>query len=383
MKVKDSIEIKKEERIKWPKVAIIILNWNGWKDTIECLESVYRNTYPNYQVVVIDNGSTDGSMERIKAWADGKQEVLTPEPSHPLYNLSHPNVKKPIPYIQYTREEAEKGGDFERENEIIFNWMNENNELFIQYPLILIQIGDNLGFAGGNNVGIRYVLYNNNINHFLLLNNDIVVDKNFLEPLMQIIERNKTVGVVGPKVYSYEKYPEIYCAGCNMKIHPLKGLVISERGKGEIDCGQYDRIENVGNITGCCLGIRREAIKAAGLMDERFFLYFEETDWIFRIKRVGLGAVYVPNSIVWHKGSNTVGENNPFRVYYLIRNKLLIFQKIFGYRFWFLFYSLFLCKSVILIISWLVGSKNNKFVKINALVDGHLDFLRKRFGIYR
>jgi len=383
MKVKDSIEIKKEERIKWPKVAIIILNWNGWKDTIECLESVYRNTYPNYQVVVIDNGSTDGSMERIKAWADGKQEVLTPEPSHPLYNLSHPNVKKPIPYIQYTREEAEKGGDFERENEIIFNWMNENNELFIQYPLILIQIGDNLGFAGGNNVGIRYVLYNNNINHFLLLNNDIVVDKNFLEPLMQIIERNKTVGVVGPKVYSYEKYPEIYCAGCNMKIHPLKGLVISERGKGEIDCGQYDRIENVGNITGCCLGIRREAIKAAGLMDERFFLYFEETDWIFRIKRVGLGAVYVPNSIVWHKGSNTVGENNPFRVYYLIRNKLLIFQKIFGYRFWFLFYPLFLCKSVILIISWLVGSKNNKFVKINALVDGHLDFLRKRFGIYR
>jgi len=76
MKVKDSIEVKKEKRIKWPKVAIIILNWNGWKDTIECLESVFRNTYPNYQVIVVDNGSTDGSMEKIKAWADGKQEVF-------------------------------------------------------------------------------------------------------------------------------------------------------------------------------------------------------------------------------------------------------------------------------------------------------------------
>jgi len=70
MKVKGSIEIKKEERIKWPKVAIIILNWNGWEDTIECLESVFRNTYQNYQVIVVDNGSTNGSIEKIKAWAE-------------------------------------------------------------------------------------------------------------------------------------------------------------------------------------------------------------------------------------------------------------------------------------------------------------------------
>lgn len=69
----------------FPKVSIIILNWNGWKDTIECSENVFRNTYPNYQVIVVDNGSTDGSMEKIKAWADGKQEVLTLKPNHLLY----------------------------------------------------------------------------------------------------------------------------------------------------------------------------------------------------------------------------------------------------------------------------------------------------------
>ena len=159
MKVKDSIEIKKEERIKWPKVAIIILNWNGWKDTIECLESVFRNTYPNYQVIIVDNGSTDGSMGKIKKWAEGKQEILTPKPNHPLYHLSHPPVKKPIPYIYYTREEAEKGGNFKLEEKITKEWQKQrklnSKELNTtsSYPLIFIQTGENLGCAGGNNGG--------------------------------------------------------------------------------------------------------------------------------------------------------------------------------------------------------------------------------------
>ena len=93
---------------KWPRVAIIILNYNGWKDTIECLESVFRITYPNYQVIVIDNGSTDGSMEKIKAWAEGKQEVLTPKPTHPLYHLSHPPIKKKLFYILNIIEKKQK-----------------------------------------------------------------------------------------------------------------------------------------------------------------------------------------------------------------------------------------------------------------------------------
>jgi glycosyltransferase involved in cell wall biosynthesis len=89
-----------------PKVYILILNWNGWKDTIECLESIFRNSYPNYQVVVIDNGSTNGSIEKIKAWAGGEQEVEV-DPNNPLYNLSHPPVQKPIPSIEYDRKTAE------------------------------------------------------------------------------------------------------------------------------------------------------------------------------------------------------------------------------------------------------------------------------------
>ena len=108
-----------------PKVSIIILNWNGWKDTIECLESVFRNNYPSYQVIVVDNGSTDGSIEKIKAWPNGKQEVLTPEPSHPFYHLSHPPVKKPIPYVYYAREEAERGGNLKLEEKVTKKWQEQ------------------------------------------------------------------------------------------------------------------------------------------------------------------------------------------------------------------------------------------------------------------
>ena len=390
-KTKESNELKKKKSKEWPKVAIIILNWNGWKDTIECLESVFRNTYPNYQVIVVDNGSTDGSIEKIKAWAEGKQEVLTPEPTHPLYHLSHPPVKKPIPYIYYTREEAERGGDIALEERVTKEWREQRKSNSIQlnptssYPLIFIQTGENLGFAGGNNVGIRYILFKNTIRYLLLLNNDMVVDKGFLRPLVRITKNNKNIGIVGPKVYYYEKIKKIYCAGCDIKMHFLKGLIVSERGKKEIDQGQYDRIEEVGYISGCCLEIKREVIKAIGLMDERYFLYFEETDWTLRIRQLGWKPIYVPQSKVWHKGSHTVGNNNPFRVYYAIRNKLLITQKIFGKKFWFFFYPLFLGKSLILIIQWLFINKNDngKLIKIQALVNGHLDFLRKKYGIYK
>lgn len=124
---------KKKNIQKWPKVGIIILNWNGWKDTIECLESVFRNPYSNYQVIVVDNGSEDGSIEKIKAWTEGKQKILTSEPSHTLYYLSHPPVKKPISCIYYTREEAEKSGNFELEEKITKEWQerrkSNNKEL--------------------------------------------------------------------------------------------------------------------------------------------------------------------------------------------------------------------------------------------------------------
>ena len=190
----------------WPKAGIIILNYNNWQDTIECSESVLRNDYPNYQVIVIDNGSPNNSMKYIKTWAEGRQEVLTPEPSHPLYHLSHPPVKKPIPYIYYTREEAEKGGDFELEEKLTKEWQEQrksNNKELIPtspYPLIFIQTGENLGFAGGNNVGMKYTLKRDDFKYVWLLNNDTVIDQNTLTEMIKLAESNEKIGMVGAKL---------------------------------------------------------------------------------------------------------------------------------------------------------------------------------------
>src|SRR3972149_4247713 len=99
------------------KVSVIILNYNGWRDTIECLESVLRSNYPNYQVIVIDNDSPNKSMDYIKTWAESGLDVGINEDNQ-LRSLSNPPLAKPLPYVYYTREEAERGGDSVREKQL-------------------------------------------------------------------------------------------------------------------------------------------------------------------------------------------------------------------------------------------------------------------------
>src|SRR5689334_19162420 len=117
-------------------VYIVIVNWNGWRDTIECLESVLRNRYESYRVIVCDNGSSNDSVDRIREWAEGRLD-LPSDSTHPLASLTRPGVPKPVPYTFLSRAEAEQGP---LPNEVP--------------PLVLIDCAANLGFAGGSNVGL-------------------------------------------------------------------------------------------------------------------------------------------------------------------------------------------------------------------------------------
>ncbi len=352
------------------------------------MESVFKNTYPNYQVIVVDNGSTDNSLEKIKAWADGEEEALTLEPNHSLYHLSHPPIKKPLPYVCYSYREDRIGGNFKFIEQPTNKLKKKDNIIknkpTLYYQMKLIQNERNLGFAGGNNVGIKYLLNERETDFIFLLNNDVLVSKDFLKPLIMEMKNNKKIGIIGPKIYYYDDPLKIYCAGCDISCSLLKGVIINERGKNNIDKGQYDKVEDVGYISGCCLGIRKEVVETVGLMDERFFLYFEETDWILRIKQFGWRVIYTPKSIVWHKGSHTIGEDNPFRVYYIIRNKLLLSQKVLKKKLWFTFYPLYLIKSIILSVQFLLMEKREiAFIKITCLFDAHIDFLKRNYGNYK
>ena len=373
MKTQKIGDAKKKSTQKWPKVSIIILNWNGWEDTIECLESVFRNTYPNYQVIVVDNGSTDGSMEKIKAWAEGKQEVLTPEPSHPLYHLSHPPIKKPIPYIYYTREEAERGGDIALEEKVTKEWHEQkksnNKELnpTSPYPLIFIQTGENLGFAGGNNVGIKYTLGKDNFEYVWLLNNDTVIDSEALFEMAKSIENFIKIGMAEPKIYIYNKPYRLWSAG--KKIFPL--IAISKRiGAEEIDNKMYNKQEEKDDLNGCALLIRKRLIEEIGNLDEKYFLYFEDTDWALRAKRAQWKLLYNPKAKIWHKSSLGM---RPITSYYFTRNRLLLTKK---HYWWFL--------PVVLVYSLRYSFFNHllkrRWEYLKMCIQGYIDFFKGKFG---
>ena len=167
-----------------PNVSIIILNWNGWKDTIECLESLYQINYPYFNVILLDNGSEDNSIERIKEYTEGNFHVESE-----FFKYSKEN--KPVKIFEYTEEEIKSLEGIENE----FYSISSNKKL------ILIKNNKNYGFAEGNNIGMRFILNNLNSDYVLLLNNDTVVDTDFLDELVKVAESEEKIGIVGPKVY--------------------------------------------------------------------------------------------------------------------------------------------------------------------------------------
>ncbi len=223
-----------------PSVYIIVLNWNGKNDTLECLHSLQQVTYPNFRVVVVDNASSDCSVDAIR---------------------------EKFPSVQ------------------------------------IISNKENLRFAGGNNVGIRYAL-DYGADYVLLLNNDTVVDKEFLTEMVAIADQSARMGMIGPKIYYYSEPKKIWYAGG--RIEWWKGWV-SHIGIRELDGGQYDAITEVDYLTGCCMLVKREVIEKVGILDESFYIYGEDADWCIRASRAGYKLMYVPSSMVWHKLSASIG----------------------------------------------------------------------------
>jgi len=244
-----------------PKVAVIILNWNRREDTAECLESLSHISYGNIVTLVVDNGSSDGS-------------------------------------VAYMRER--------------FPWA------------VLLENGVNLGFAEGNNAGIRFAMSNYRPEYILLLNNDTVVDSRFLDELVRVAASDEKIGMVGPKVFYYYDRKKINAAGA-MMVWPLG--IAKNIGLGQPDDGRFDTIRETDCVYGCAFLIKTQAIEDIGLLDRRFFIILEETDWCLRARKAGYKIVYTPGSVIYHKEGISGKKQSRTNVYYSHRNRLLLIKK--------------------------------------------------------
>lgn len=265
-----------------PLIAVIVVNYNTPELTQECLESLSQITADNfdYQTIVVDNGSVE-----------------------PLKLPSKINGQE----------------------------------------IDLIRTDANIGFTGGNNLGISHAVKNYDADYFLMLNSDTTVDESFLEELFLSLQ-GEDRGIASSKIY-FEKgceflkdvyEPEqlgnvIWYAG---GVIDWQNLMAFHRGVDEVDRGQFDHLHTTDFATGCSLLIKREVIEEVGILDKRYFLYLEDVDYTIRAQRKGYRVIFSPQSFVFHKNAgSTDGAGSATHLYYQTRNRLLFFFKYSSWRY--------------------------------------------------
>ena len=301
-----------------PRIAIIILNWNGWRDTIECLNSITKVSYPNYQVILVDNHSIDGSVEKIRHY--------------------FPNID-------------------------------------------IIQNDKNLGFAEGNNVGIREAL-RTKAEYLFILNNDTILDPFIFSHLLKKVKLNAGRVILSPRVYSYSSPKDISFGGAHWIPEKARFLTLHSLNNHFVD--SESTIYQTDFAMGCAMFFSRNILTHIGFFDSKFFLNWDEVDWCTRARQAGIPIYHIPAAKVWHKGSSTFKNKTKLGTaqYYLTRNWLLWIEKhlrgkekIFAYR----------ChiKEVYRLAKKIFKSEANRkmiFIVLKARLEGMLHYSFRIFG---
>lgn len=290
-----------------PKVVSVVLNWNGWLDTIECLESLLRSEYDNHQIVVCDNGSQDHSIERLIEWADGLLE-LRRDVVQTGRMWSYRPAPKPLRYVVYNSPEDAC-----------------NVPAIGDTQLVIIRNGRNLGYAGGNNVGIRFATQVLHASYVWILNNDTVVDRHAIPNFIRGFDGRRDVAVLGARLMQY-KAPERIQALGGGSFRP-RFAIDSQFGRGRDTHASINAPLELEHVVGASMFVRSDAITDVGLLDESYFLYREETDWCLQMRKGGWKLMYCPDGVVWHKEGHSVGFKSTLHDYYAVRNMLYLIQK--------------------------------------------------------
>ena len=244
--------------MKLPELSIITVNYNGFADTVQLIESIQTHLAIPYELIVVDNGSMADEADMLKH--------------------QFPNIK-------------------------------------------VIRSDRNLGFAGGNNLGIEHAT----ADFLLFINNDTYVKDNSFIHLVERMKKEPILGGISPKILFADQEKLIQFAGYT----PLSSITLRNRliGFKEKDTGQYDHPISTPYLHGAAMLIRREAIEKVGGMPEIYFLYYEELDWSVQLRRAGYRLEYNPAAVVCHKESSSVGQESPLKAFYMTRNRLLFAKR--------------------------------------------------------
>lgn len=290
-------------------VYIIVLNWKNADDTIACVKSLFAMEYKQFRVVICDNNSPDKSYDKIK---------------------------KSILNITSQCLDNKKLVELNKESSLEHIANDINDEIY------LIQTGENLGFSGGNNVGIRFSLYQNDCDYVWVLNNDTLVERNALNIAISFMEKNKNIGVCGSKVVYMNNPNLVQSIGGSynkllMTTHNIgNGLLAEESVDKSI-------LDGVDYIIGASMIFPSKVIKDVGLLCEDYFLYYEEIDICNRVRDAGYEIAVCPDFIIKHRvGASTEGGRSDIADFCSVRNRLLIANKFHPYSLAFVWFSLIL-----------------------------------------
>ena len=251
--------------MKEPRVAIIILNWNGYQVTKDCLTSLFNIDYQEYIVTLVDNGSKDKSVEKLKT-------------------------------------------DFSTEKKLNFLILDKNH-----------------GFTGGNNRGLEFASSEFSPDYYLLLNNDTIVTKDFLGFMVNASQKDVNCYAVVPKILYHDMPQKIWFAGG--QISKLTG-VVKHFGLNKKDVAQYDLSKRTGFMNGCCALISKNAITEIGILDDQFFANSEDADYSLRIIESGHTIQYTSQAIIYHKVSHSFKSNKgKWLAFYLAARGIVLLQK--------------------------------------------------------
>ncbi len=295
-------------------IFIILLNWNNGEDTEECLHSLRRFLPPSYRIIVVDNGSSDGSAEKLP---------------------------RKFP-----------------EDQFIFN-------------------GKNLGFAEGNNVGIRSAL-SQGADYLVLLNNDTVARNDFVGRLIETAERDERIGIVGAKIKYFDSADRIWFAGGSISL--WRGTAYHCGLNRVDDSKRYAGIQDASFVTGCLMLIRREVFQSIGFFDKCYFAYLEDLDLCYRAAQAGWKLKVDLDCEILHKVGNSQRKStslSPSEIYYATRNRLYFADKHLSPTRKISFYLYFFSNRLIRILQWELAGKKDLS---KAAMEGLRDSKRRQWG---